>query len=99
MNKKLILALTGALSIFVTTGCGPSDEKNISEGSIKYEASVVDGNGSMAAEMAPDEMILSFKDDKAVAEMHAGMGFFSTYFISDPDAKTFALRVKIFGKK
>jgi hypothetical protein len=95
-KRSLLFVITGI--IIWAAGCKRTDEKFISEGEIEYEASVLDLNNSMAT-MAPNKMTVRFKANKSCAEMTAGMGLFSTSFISDPETKTFTQLVKILNKK
>jgi len=83
-------------SLFI--GCSNADEKFISEGAIVYTAKVVDERNPMA-NLAPNKMTIYFKDNKSCAEMSAGMGLFSTSFISDPETKTLTQLVKLLNKK
>ncbi len=80
------------------SSCGNSDEKFISEGVIEYTAKAVDEANPMAS-LAPNKMTISFKNNKSCAEMSAGMGLFSTSFISDPETKTLTQLVKLLNKK
>lgn len=98
MGKRFFISLIGFLNILFWVGCKPTDEKFISEGTIEYAASVVDQNNSMAS-MAPSKMTIKFKNNKSSAEMSAGMGLFSTTFISDPEKKSLIQLVKILNKK
>jgi GLPGLI family protein len=98
MKKALLLAFVSVIGIIVWAGCGNSEDGAISEGVIEYNASVVDQSNPMA-NMAPNKMIITFKDNKSSAEMSAGMGLFSTSFISDPQAKTLTQLVKLLNKK
>lgn len=77
--------------------CKPGG-KGISEGIIEYDAEVLDKNNPMA-DLAPDKMIVKFKDNKSSVDLSAGMGLFSTTFISDPDTKTMLQLVKLLNKK
>ncbi len=97
MKKRSILF--GLIGIFIwAAGCKRMDEKFISEGEIIYDATVIDQSNPMAT-MAPSKMIVRFKGDKSCAEMSAGMGLFSTSFISDPEKKSVTQLVKILNKK
>lgn len=84
--------------VIIFSGCGNTDEKFISEGVIEYSAKVVDEANPMAS-LAPNKMTISFKNNKSCAEMNAGMGLFSTSFISDPETKTLTQLVKLLNKK
>jgi hypothetical protein len=97
MKKRSILF--GIIGIVIwATACKQTDEKFISEGEIVYDATVIDQNNPMAT-MAPSKMTVRFKANKSCAEMSAGMGLFSTSFISDPEKKSVTQLVKILNKK
>jgi hypothetical protein len=97
MKKRSILF--GIIGIVIwTAGCKQTDEKFISEGEIVYSATVIDQSNPMAT-MAPNKMTVRFKANKSCAEMSAGMGLFSTSFISDPEKKSVTQLVKILNKK
>lgn len=98
MKKLLLLCLSGLFSILIINGCKHDDGKFISEGSIEYAASVLDMSNSMAS-MAPSKMLIKFKNNKSIVEMSAGMGLFSTSFVSDPETKTLTQMVKLLNKK
>ena len=98
MKKPLLIALASCLYIFSFLGCSNSNEKFISEGEIDYDATVVDQSNPMAS-LAPTKMTIKFKNNKSNAEMSAGMGLFSTSFISDPDNKSMTQLVKLLNKK
>jgi GLPGLI family protein len=98
MKIRSAFATLLGLSMLLIASCGPDDEHNISEGVIEYDATVVDQANPMA-NLAPSKMTMRFKENKAVAEMSAGMGLFSTSFISDPDKKTLTQLVKLLNKK
>ncbi len=98
MGKRFFIGLVGFLNILVWVGCNTTDEKFISEGSIEYAASVTDQSNPMAS-MAPSKMTIKFKNNMSCAEMSAGMGLFSTSFISNPEKKSLIQLVKILNKK
>jgi hypothetical protein len=98
MKKRLIQGLSGILLLLIAGSCGTDDTKVVSEGSIEYTATVVDQANPMAA-LAPSKMTIRFKNNKSCAEMSAGMGLFSTSFISDPETKTLTQLVKLLNKK
>jgi len=98
MKNRFIQFISVFLLLFVFGSCGDSIGKAADEGSIEYSASVVDQNNSFAT-LAPSKMIIKFKNNKSCAEMSAGMGLFSTSFISDPEKKTLTQLVKLLNKK
>jgi hypothetical protein len=98
MKKPLLIAFASCLYILGVTSCSNNDEKFLSEGSIEYDATLVDQSNPMVG-LAPNKMTIKFKENKSCAEMSAGMGLFSTTFISDPDKKTLTQLVKVLNKK
>jgi GLPGLI family protein len=92
------LFLVGIIALLFLASCGTNDEKFVSEGELEYTASVVDQDNPMAS-FAPSKMVIKFKDDKSCAEMSAGMGLFTTTFISDPEQKSLTQLVKLLNKK
>jgi hypothetical protein len=98
MKKPLLIAFASCLYILGLTSCSNTDEKFLSEGAIEYDAAVVDQSNPMAT-LAPSKMTIKFKNNKSNAEMSAGMGLFSTSFISDPETKTMTQLVKLLNKK
>jgi GLPGLI family protein len=97
MKKRLLLSCSAGILALLLASCG-EDDKKISEGVIEYDAMVVDQSNPMA-NLAPNKMTFRFKDDKACAEMSAGMGLFSTSFISDPETKSLTQLLKLLNKK
>ena len=98
MKNRLIQCAFGILLLLIAGSCGQDNGKAADEGSIEFTASVVDQNNPMAG-LAPSKMTIKFKNNKSSAEMSAGMGLFSTTFISDPEKKTLTQLVKLLNKK
>jgi hypothetical protein len=100
-RKYIIPVLAVIIVVLCITCCNSCKNDNgnvVSEGIIEYSASVVDQANPMAA-LAPSKMTIKFKNNKSCAEMSAGMGLFSTSFISDPETKTLTQLVKLLNKK
>jgi hypothetical protein len=98
VKQKIAYLIFSIVITYAFSGCSNADEKFISEGAIVYSAKVVDETNPMA-NLAPSKMTIYFKDNKSCAEMSAGMGLFSTSFISDPETKTLTQLVKLLNKK
>lgn len=98
MKNRFIQCACGLLLLLMIGSCGGDSGKAADEGTIEYTASVVDQANPMAS-LAPSKMIIKFKNNKSCAEMSAGMGLFSTSFISDPEKKTLTQLVKLLNKK
>ncbi len=98
MKKRFLQSVSLVLLLLMVGSCGQDDEKVVAEGVIVYAASVVDQSNPMAS-MAPSKMTIKFKDNKSSAEMSAGMGLFTTCFISNPSTKTLTQLVKLLNKK
>lgn len=92
-NKKNLIIL-----LLLWCGCKPTDEKSISEGTIDFDVEVIDKSSSLS-DMLPSKMTVKFKNNKSSVEMSAGMGLFSSSFISDPSLETFTVCLKILNKK
>jgi GLPGLI family protein len=98
-NYNYFLYTIGLLFLLIVMGCGRGgDGKVVSEGIIEFEASAVDPNNPMA-DLAPNKMVVKFKDHKSVAEMSAGMGLLTMSFVSDYNNKTVTQLVKLLNKK
>lgn len=97
MKNRLIQCACGILLLLISS-CSGDSGKVADEGVIEFTASVVDQANPMAS-LAPSKMIIRFKNNKSCAEMSAGMGLFSTSFISDPEKKTLTQLVKLLNKK
>ena len=98
MKNRLIQCACALLLLLVIGSCGEDNGKVADEGTIEFTATVVDQANPMAG-LAPSKMIIKFKNNKSCAEMSAGMGLFSTSFISDPEKKTLTQLVKLLNKK
>lgn len=98
INTLLLNKRNWLILLLLWYSCNPSDEKSISEGTIEYDVEVVDKSSSLS-DMLPSKMTVKFKDNKSSVEMSAGMGLFSSSFVSDPQLKTFTVCIKILNKK
>lgn len=101
MHTRAIFRFTSflILVIVLSYGCGsPNGGNGISEGVIEYDAEPVDKAHPMA-DLAPTKMTVRFKDNKSCVDLSAGMGLFSTSFISDPETRTMTQLVKLLNKK
>lgn len=100
MKKTLIFSFITFTTLLLWVRCGsPSNKENfISEGTITYNAEVVDSESPMAM-LAPSKMTFKFKNNKSAVEMSAGMGMLTTSFISDPETKIFTQLIKLIGEK
>jgi GLPGLI family protein len=98
MKKNIVLSCLCGIIIVLLSACGANNSDKISEGVIEYDAMVVDQSNPMAS-MAPNKMIFHFKENKACAEMSAGMGLFATSFISDPETRSLTQLLKLMTKK
>jgi hypothetical protein len=99
MKKIFLVCQILILCIFLAAGCKRKSEKFISEGRIEYDVTVVNDEGSAMANMIPRKMTIKFKNNKSSATMSAGMGLFSTTFISNPETGTHTISMKLLNKK
>jgi GLPGLI family protein len=72
--------------------------KLVSEGVIEFEATAVDPNSPMA-DLAPNKMVVKFKNNRSVAEMSAGMGLLNMLIVADYNNKTVTQLIKLLNKK
>ncbi len=98
MKNRFIQCVCSLLVVLILGSCSGDTGKAADEGTIEFTATVVDQANPMAG-LAPSKMIIKFKNNKSCAEMSAGMGLFSTSFISDPEKKTLTQLVKLLNKK
>ena len=72
----------------------------MSEGTIEYALSFpgYDPNGLMAG-MLPEKTIVTFSEDKQLAEVSAGMGLFRTAMLADQEAKQMDYHMSMMGKR
>ncbi|MBI2270212.1 MAG: hypothetical protein HYU69_07625 [Bacteroidetes bacterium] len=97
--RRYLLYSVCLLFMLTIMACGRgSNGKVVSEGVIEFEASAVDPNNPMA-DLAPNKMVVKFKDHKSIAEMSAGMGLLTMSFVSDYNNKTVTQLVKLLNKK
>lgn len=99
--KQNILPLS--LLFLIISGCffsactEKSSKKQITEGVIEYKAKAVNASSAVAM-MAPDKMIVKFRNGYSLAELEAGMGAMRITFLSDPNKKTFTSMVSFLDK-
>lgn len=75
-------------------------EQRVAEGIIEYALSFpdYDPNGLMAG-MLPERSTLTFKEDKQVAELSAGMGVFRTFMVADNTEQAMDYHLSLMSKK
>lgn len=101
MHKRAFHQLLAFLVFIIVLGYGCTNKgsgSGISEGIIEYDAEPVDKAHPMA-DLAPSKMTVKFKDNRSCVDLSAGMGLFSTSFISDPETHTMIQLVKLLNKK
>lgn len=96
--KRIFYAFSVCSVVLLTScGSGKKTEKSLEEGTIEFNASVVDENHPMAG-LAPGSATVKFKNNRFEIEMST-MGIFNTTFISDPGKKTLSQLVKFMDIK
>jgi GLPGLI family protein len=90
------------IALFVAGSCLNScsetqEAKQISEGVIEFKAKAVNASASVSM-MAPDKMIVKFRNGYSLAELEAGMGAMRIAFLSDPNKQTFTSMVSFLDK-
>ncbi len=96
---QIQIAIFATLAVLAFSGCKHGRDGNTaSQGVIEYEVTAVDPSNPMA-DLAPNKMLVKFKEKKSVAEMSAGMGLLTMTFVSDYNNKTVTQLVKLLNKK
>ena len=98
MKKTFWIYCSLLLNLLIAISCNSESSKEIAEGTIEYNAVCIDQSNSLA-NMAPTKMTMKFKNNKTAIQMNAGMGLFSTSFISNSNTKTLTQVVKLLNKK
>lgn len=99
MNVQTIAA--GACVALLLGGCNTGLlNSRIDEGVIEYAMTFpeYDPNGIMAG-MLPEKTVLSFSDDRQVAELSAGMGIFRTTLITNNSEQAMDYHLSLMSKK
>lgn len=102
MKRSFLYILPLITLMLLSQGC--EDIKNtlfkrgLSEGMVEYDAVPVDPSNPMAS-LAPNKMVMKFRDNKAIYEMSAGMGLFNVSFIALPEDKKVVQLLKVINKK
>jgi GLPGLI family protein len=98
-NKPLfVIVITASL---LSNSCSTGLLQNrVSEGVIEYELSFPDYDPSgIMAGMLPERTTLTFRDNKQVQEVNAGMGIFRTSMITDNQAESMDYHLSLMSKK
>ncbi len=99
-SSRIPLALWPAL-LTLFHGCGATGFfSRLDEGVIEYSLSFpeYDPNGIMSG-MLPERTLLTFRDNRQVAELSAGMGLFRTAMVTDDASRTLDYRMSMMGKR
>jgi hypothetical protein len=99
LNLRIFSWLIVALS---ASACGDNAafQKHISEGVIIYDVTYpeLDSNNLML-EMLPDEMVMTFKEDKYKSQLKTGAGIIEMSVIADGENKQLHNMVKLFSDR
>lgn len=83
-------------------GCGEDAafEKHVTEGIIEYEVTYPElTEDNLMLEMLPDEMIMTFKEDKFKSELKTGAGIVEMSLIADGSQRKLYNMVKLFSDR
>lgn len=100
--KQQLQILTYLLATLFFTGCqdDAAFEKHVTEGIIRYDVSYPDlPSGNLMLEMLPDEMVMTFKEDKFKSELKTGAGIVEMTIIADGQKKILFNMVKLFSDR
>lgn len=99
MIRNLLFIVTLAALGFLFS-CKPSGKGGPKEGIIEYELKVLQNNNPiLTTDLLPSVMTARFKNDAINQQLSAGMGMFSTSFISDYKSKKVYQVLNMLGKK
>ncbi|MBP7450114.1 MAG: hypothetical protein KA817_08750 [Flavobacteriales bacterium] len=101
MNNPVRSTLTVLVLGTLLNSCGTGLlDQRLTEGVIEYALSFpdYDPNGIMAG-MLPERTTLTFKEDKQVAELSAGMGVFRTTMVTDNTNQALDYHLSLMSKK
>jgi GLPGLI family protein len=98
-SNSLFLMLVIA-TISVLSACKGSNSSGPTEGIIEYELKVLDNkNPILTTDLLPGTMVTRFKNNCMSQELSAGMGMFSTSFVSNLEKKSVYQTLQMLGKK
>lgn len=84
----------------INFSCKGSKGSGPTEGIIEYEIKVIDNkNPILTTDLLPGKMVTRFKDNCMNQELSAGMGMFSTSFVSNFNKKMVYQTLQMLGKK
>ena len=99
MKLNWLLRYSLPAIMIAAVACESLHFRNISEGVITFEVTYPGTDaGDLMAGILPNEMTLSFKDNKTAGKLNS-MGIFTTSLIAFPDSREVAQLVKIMNKK
>ena len=87
-------------TVSVLFSCKGLKDSGPTEGVIEYELKVLDNNNPiLTTDLLPRTMITRFKNNCMSQELSAGMGMFSTSFVSNLEKKSVYQTLQMLGKK
>lgn len=96
--RVCLFVIIATLSVFFS--CKDSKKSGPTEGIIEYELKVLDNkNPILTTDLLPGTMVTRFKNDCMSQELSAGMGMFSTSFVSNLEKKSVYQTLQMLGKK
>lgn len=102
VSRYLLFLCTLSLSAIslLSLSCKSGLLGGTDEGLIEYKLEVIENNNPiMSTDMLPGTMTTRFKNNNMAQELSAGMGMFSTSFISDFNNKSIAQTLSMLGKQ
>ncbi|MFN4852980.1 MAG: hypothetical protein ACK5JC_01025 [Bacteroidota bacterium] len=102
VSRYPLILCTLSLSVLCVflPSCKSGKTGGTDQGVIEYKLEVIENNNPiMSTDMLPGTMTTRFKDNNMSQELSAGMGMFSTSFISDFNHKTIAQTLSMLGKQ
>ena len=91
------LSLAAALILAVISSCRERGGKFIDQGEIHYTIDYIRSAGTMAKELKPHNLIVSFKDDKLLFEILSPVGNQGIMNINNPGSKIYDTYINMLG--
>lgn len=95
--RFLRLSFIAGLLILIIYSCKERGGKNIEQGEIHFTIEYLKNSGSLADDLKPRNLVVSFKDDKILFEILAPIGNQGITNIINPEKNIFDTYINLFG--
>ena len=95
--RFLRIPLIAGLILIVSNSCREKGYKNIDEGEIHYNIEYIHGTGTLADDLKPKSLIVSFKNDKILFEILSPIGSQGIINLVNPETKIYDTYINMIG--